>query len=85
MTEDKDLDAWVGSLGLEQIRSELAARKLSTDGILPILRQRLLRYEMELEDGRLPTPTPLATAAEFFLQTGVVHVLGGRKERRRQE
>lgn len=45
MRKDSDPHQWIHSLNTGQARRHLADRGLSTQGILPVLRVRLLRYE----------------------------------------
>ncbi|XP_011859141.1 PREDICTED: uncharacterized protein LOC105556658 [Vollenhovia emeryi] len=52
-----DPDAWVQALSLEGAQEQLRVRGLSTEGILPTLRARLVRYEKSLREGLEAIPT----------------------------
>lgn len=40
--------AWINALSVEELRNALTLRNLNADGILPTLRARLLKFEMEV-------------------------------------
>jgi len=59
MREDSNPHTWINDLTLEQARQHLADRGLSLQGIVPVLRARLLRYEQAVRRGSpIPVPTP---------------------------
>jgi len=66
MREDSNPHLWINDLTLDQARQHLADRGLSLQGIVPVLRARLLRHEQAIQRGSLaPAPTldPTESAA----------------------
>jgi len=59
MREDSNPHLWINDLTLDQARQHLADKGLSLQGIVPVLRARLLRYEQAIQRGSpAPAPTP---------------------------
>jgi len=72
MREDSDPHLWIHDLTIEQARQHLADRGLSLQGIVPVLRARLLRYEKAVQRGSpVPAPTPDPVENAMSLQSGV--------------
>jgi len=58
MREDSNPHLWINELTLEQARQHLADRGLPLQGIVPVLRARLLRHEQAVQRG---SPVPVST------------------------
>jgi len=58
MREDSNPHLWINDLTLDQARQHLEDRGLSLQGIVPVLRARLLRYELAIQRG---APVPVST------------------------
>jgi len=58
MREDNNPHLWINELALEQARQYLTDSGLSFQGIAPVLRARLLRFEQFDADLQSPAPTP---------------------------
>jgi len=72
MREDSNPHTWINDLTLEQARQHLADRGLSLQGIVPVLRARLLRYEQAVVRGSpIPVPTPDPAENAMSLPSGV--------------
>jgi len=72
MREDSNPHLWINELTLEQARQHLTDRGLSLQGIVPVLRARLLRYEQAIRR-RSPVPGPTSDPIEgiAMLPSGV--------------
>jgi len=55
MRKDGNPHQWIHSLTEAQARRHLADRNLNTQGIVPVLRARLLQYEEEIARGQMST------------------------------
>jgi len=73
MREDSNPHLWINDLTLDQARQHLEDRGLSLQGIVPVLRARLLRYELAVRRGSpipVSTPDPVEDVA-MSLPSGV--------------
>nr|XP_012235715.1 PREDICTED: uncharacterized protein LOC105679947 [Linepithema humile] len=63
MSEANASFSWINALPLDLLKQQLKDRGLSDKGIVPTLRERLLRYEEAIRVGREPVRTPDPTGS----------------------